>query len=88
MTRDHRGPYQDLLDRLPDEERLNVDETGHKQNCVRMWTWCFRADLYTLFKIEPTRGTDVLIKMLGTEFEESSGGTTSRPIGATWISST
>ena len=62
-------PYQELLDRLPNEDQLNVDETGHKQNRLRMWTWCFRAELYTLFKIDPTRSTDVLIKVLGTEFE-------------------
>jgi transposase len=61
-------PYQELLESLPDEEWLNVDETGHKQNRVRMWTWCFHAELYTLFKIDPTRSTDVLIEVLGTEF--------------------
>jgi transposase len=32
-------PYQELLDRLPTEDQLNVDETGHKQNRLRMWTW-------------------------------------------------
>jgi transposase len=62
-------PYQELLDRLPDEAHLNVDETGHKQNRQRMWTWCFRADLYTLFKIDPARNTEALIKVLGTEFD-------------------
>ena len=46
-----------------------MDETGHKQNRLRMWTWCFRADLYTLFKIDPTRSTEVLINVLGTEFD-------------------
>src|SRR6059058_3212709 len=49
--------------------RLNVDETGHKQNGQRQWTWCFRAGLYTLFKIDPTRGADVLIGVLGAEFD-------------------
>ena len=61
-------PYEELLDALPDQERLNVDETGHKQNRQRQWTWCFRADLYTLFKIDPTRSGDVLIEVLGREF--------------------
>ena len=61
-------PYDELLKSLPDEERLNVDETGHKQNRLRQWTWCFRADLYTLFKIDPTRSGDVLIEVLGKEF--------------------
>jgi transposase len=62
-------PYERLLKDLPDQERLNVDETGHKQNRLRQWTWCFRASLYTLFKIDPTRSADVLIEVLGTEFD-------------------
>jgi transposase len=60
--------YEQLLKDLPDQERLNVDETGHKQNRIRQWIWCFRADLYTLFKIDPTRSGDVLIEVLGKEF--------------------
>jgi transposase len=63
------GPYQELLEMLPGEARLNVDETGHKEGARRMWTWCFRADLYTLFKIDPTRSGDVLIEVLGKEFD-------------------
>src|SRR4051795_7990803 len=61
-------PYEELLEHLPTEARLNIDETGHRQNGDRMWTWCFRASLYTLFKIDPTRSGDVLIEVLGTEF--------------------
>ena len=62
-------PYQDLLDRLPHQDRLNVDETGHKDNGKRWWTWCFRAELFTLFKIDSSRGSDVLLAMLGKEFD-------------------
>jgi transposase len=69
VTRALEQPYQELFNSLPDQERLNVDETGHKQNRLAMWTWCFRAELYTLFKIDPTRSTNVLINALGTEFE-------------------
>ena len=69
VTRALEQPYQELLDHLTDEAHLNVDETGHKQNRQRMWTWCFRAELYTLFKIDPTRSTDVLINVLGKEFD-------------------
>jgi transposase len=61
-------PYEELLGDLPDQKRLNIDETGHKQNGQRQWTWCFRAALYTLFKIDPTRSGDVLIAVLGAEF--------------------
>lgn len=63
------GPYQALLDALPGQPRLNVDETGHKDNGKAWWTWCFRAELFTLFKIEPSRGSDVLLEALGDEFE-------------------
>ena len=63
------GPYQDLLDRLPHQDRLNVDETGHKDNGKAWWTWCFRAELFTLFKIDSSRGSDVLIQVLGKEFD-------------------
>ncbi|HMB06031.1 MAG TPA: IS66 family transposase [Isosphaeraceae bacterium] len=62
-------PYEELLEGLPTQARLNVDETGHKQNGRRMWTWCFRASPYTVFKIDPTRSADVLIAVLGTEFD-------------------
>lgn len=61
-------PYQELLDRLPSEARLNVDETGHNDRGERWWTWCFRASLYTLFHIDPTRSGDVLLEVLGEEF--------------------
>src|ERR1700752_2016857 len=60
--------YQQLRDLLPEQERLNVDETGHKEYKQRMWTWCFRASLFTLFKIDPSRSSDVLIEVLGREF--------------------
>jgi transposase len=61
-------PYQELLERLPAEARLNVDETGHHDRGEQWWTWCFRASLYTLFKIDPTRSGDVLLQVLGDEF--------------------
>jgi transposase len=60
--------YQELLAALPKEKQLNVDETGHPENGARLWTWCFRASLFTLFKIAPSRKSDVLVDALGTEF--------------------
>lgn len=64
------GPvYEELRARLPGESWLNVDETGHKENGKPYGTWCFRAELYTLFKIDPSRGSAVLIEMLGKEFD-------------------
>jgi len=62
------GTYHELLAKLPDEAHLNIDETGHKQCKKKLWTWCFRAKLYTLFKIDPSRGSRVLIDVLGKAF--------------------
>jgi transposase len=62
-------PYDELLTALPKEARLNVDETGHPDRGDRLWTWCFRASLYTLYRIRPSRGADVLIDVLGEEFD-------------------
>ena len=62
------GTYEELLEMLPLEAKLNIDETGHKNNGERWWTWCFRADLYTLYEIDPRRSVEVLIETLGAEF--------------------
>lgn len=61
-------PYDELLALLVSQDRLNVDETGHKDNGKRLWTWCFRAALFTVFKISPSRGSQVLEEVLGREF--------------------
>ncbi len=60
--------YAELFERLPGEAVLNIDETGHKEYREKFWTWCFRAQLYTLFRIDKSRGSKVLIAVLGTEF--------------------
>jgi transposase len=62
------SPYHQLLEYLPHEEIVNVDESGHKENGDKYWSWVFRTELYTLFKIDKSRGSDVLIEVLGKEF--------------------
>jgi transposase len=61
-------PYEELEALLPGQAVLNVDETGHHENGDLLWTWCFRAELYTLYHIDPTRSADVLMDKLGKEF--------------------
>jgi transposase len=60
--------YAELFERLPGEAVLNIDETGHKENGQKFWTWCFRAQMYTLFRIDKSRGSKVLVEVLGEEF--------------------
>jgi hypothetical protein len=63
-----QATHDDLLTALPHEARLNVDETGHPDQGKRLWTWCFRAPLFTVFHIDASRGSDVLLDVLGPEF--------------------
>ena len=60
--------YDELLALLPDEAIVNVYETGHKDNGKHWWTWCFRAELYTLYRIDAHRNAEVLMDTLGVEF--------------------
>lgn len=62
------APYAELLARLPLEQALHVDETGHQDNGAKFWTWVFRAELYVLFRIDKSRGSQVLLEVLGEEF--------------------
>ena len=64
------GPVQQLAALLPQQQGLvNIDETGHKDEGRPYWTWCFRAKLFVFFKIAPVRSSEVLIQVLGLEFE-------------------
>lgn len=63
------GPHSELIELLPQQLALNTDETGHKENGVRYWIWCFRAARFVVFKIDPSRGTEVLMEILGEEFK-------------------
>lgn len=62
-------PYAELEAAVRHEDQLNVDETGHPENKKLLWTWVFRARLFTLFRIDPSRGSEVLLQVLGAEFE-------------------
>lgn len=60
--------YDSLTESLPYETHLGVDETGHKNNGEKHWTWCFQTSHYSLFHIDKSRGSQVLFKLLGEEF--------------------
>ena len=62
-------PYGDLIELLPQQTHLNSDETGHKENGQRYWIWCFRAASFVVFKIDRSRGTEVLMRILGEDFK-------------------
>jgi len=57
-------PYAELQEALVEQTYLGVDESGHKDSGARLWTWCFRAPRFTVFHIDPSRGSDVLKAIL------------------------
>jgi len=63
------SPYKELEEMLALQTILNIDETGHKQNGDKFWTWCFRAELFTFFHIADNRSSQVLFDLLGEEFD-------------------
>ena len=62
------GTYDDLVSQLRREKHLHSDETGGKENGKLRWTWCLRALDFTVFHIDPSRGSEVLKKILGEDF--------------------
>ena len=63
-----RDAYEQLVELLPHEAQIGVDETGHHDEGRLHWTWCFDAPDYSLFRIDESRGSGVLERMLGKDF--------------------
>ena len=59
--------YQPLLEALPHQARINIDETGHKDRGQLLWTWVFGTPSFTVFHIAASRGSQVLEQILGNE---------------------
>jgi len=68
-TESMKSAYAELLAALPSQPYVRSDETGHKENAKRFWTWCFRTDLFTLFWMDRSRGSQVLYEVLGADFD-------------------
>lgn len=68
VARSLQVSYDALRRQIPRQTSLNIDETSHRENGQWQWTWAFRAPLFTLFHIDPTRSARVLEDVLGQEF--------------------
>jgi len=63
-----QGAYEQLAQRLPYDSQVGVDETGHHDDGKLHWTWYFDTSDYSLFKIDESRGSNVLEETLGKDF--------------------
>jgi transposase len=64
-------PVAELQAQLKQEPVVNVDETGHKDPSLRrsVWTWVFATPAFTTFKLAASRGSKVLVEVLGKKFK-------------------
>jgi transposase len=60
---------QELEQRLQDEPVLNIDETGWRTNGAKRFLWAFVAARYVVYTVAATRGSEVLVRLLGTVFQ-------------------
>jgi transposase len=63
------APCQELERRLRDEPVLNAEETGWRTNGDKRFLWVFVAARYVVYTVEATRGSEVLIHLLGAVFQ-------------------
>ena len=62
------APYSELQATLPHEPVLNADETGHRTNGDKRWLWTVVARTFVFYRIATSRGSDVLMALLGASF--------------------
>ena len=63
------APCRELEQELKNEPVLNIDETGWRTSGHKRFLWAFVASRYIVYTVDPTRGSEVLIRMLGSVFE-------------------
>jgi transposase len=63
------APCRELEQQLKDEPVLNVDETGWRTNGDKRFLWAFVAARYVVYTVAATRGSEVLIRLLGAVFQ-------------------
>ncbi len=60
--------YSEALEYIRNASIVGTDETGHKDSGNKNWTWCQHADDVVFFRICNSRGSKVLFKNLGKNF--------------------
>jgi transposase len=63
------APCGELEQHLKDEPGLNIDETGWRTNGAKRYLWAFVAARYVVYTVAATRGSEVLVRLLGAVFQ-------------------
>jgi len=60
--------YVKMQKGLPAQRCVHVDETGWRNEGVNHWLWCFIAPGYALYRIDRSRGSQVVTAVLGKRY--------------------
>jgi len=60
--------YDDIGKQIENSAVLNADETGWRISGITHWLWCFATDRFCYFVIEKSRGSPVVMKVIGKLF--------------------
>jgi len=63
-----RPCFHELVDALPQEANLNIDESPTKQQMHKAWLWTFVAINFTVFSLRLSRGAGVLHDWVGLDY--------------------
>jgi len=61
-------PYDQLVQQLPMQDQLGIDETPTKEGPAKAWLWGFVAVTFTVFAIRTTRAATILGDLLTERF--------------------
>ena len=64
-----RPAYDELVEQLPGQQQLGMDESPTKQGAHKAWLWTAVADTFTTFGIRLSRAATLLKEWLGDAFD-------------------
>ena len=64
-----KEPVEEAKRFIPQQSVVNADETSHKENGSKMWTWVTVSALVAVFIIRSSRGAKVIKEFLGETFK-------------------
>lgn len=63
-----RPCYDELVQHLPAQDQLCIDETPYKEGPIKAWLWDFVAQHFTVFVHQNSRAATVLGELLGAAY--------------------
>jgi transposase len=63
-----RPTYEEVVNQLPKQSVLALDETPTKEGTAKSWLWTYVASAFTVFAVRPSREATAVTDLLGKDF--------------------